>query len=180
MASTVEVNIVMQKIELAGPLGGIACKVRGAQVYTMRGRLENYFFVNYFITVKLLTTRMYQMYDFPCFLDPLLPLVKPISDCYKGWQMCPVDFSVSTIYFETQICSGLCVCVLACSLRSIHPLTRASPPLTSASQEMTGECNPTQSPIYPCSDVTTTCLSAKDVFVSSEDCHNGAQVCRGQ
>lgn len=111
MASTVEVNIVMQKIELAGPLGGIACKVRGAQVYTMRGRLENYFFVNYFITVKLLTTRMYQMYDFPCFLDPLLPLVKPISDCYKGWQMCPVDFSVSTIYFETQICSGLCVCV---------------------------------------------------------------------
>lgn len=83
------------------------------------------------------------MCDFCCFSYLLFPLVRPFSDCDRGWQMCPVVIFVSTVYFKTQICSGLCVS--ACCLGSIHPLTRASPPLTSPSQEMTGECNPPQS-----------------------------------
>lgn len=83
------------------------------------------------------------MCDFCCFSHPLSLLVRLCSDCYGGWQMCPVAIFVGTIYFKTQNRSGLCVS--ACCLGSIHPLTRASPPLTSPSQEMAGECNPPQS-----------------------------------
>lgn len=83
------------------------------------------------------------MCDFCWFFHRLSPLVRPFFDCYGGWQMFPVAISVGTVYFKTQICLGLCVS--ACSLGSIHPLTHASPPLTSPSQEMTGECNPPQS-----------------------------------
>lgn len=83
------------------------------------------------------------MCDFCCFFNLLSPLVSLFSDCYGGWQMCPVAIFVGTIYFKTHICPGLCMS--ASCLWWIHPVTRASLPLTSPSQEMTAKNNPPQS-----------------------------------
>lgn len=83
------------------------------------------------------------MCDSCCFFHLLSPLVSLFSDCYGGWQICPVAIFVGTIYFKTHICPGLCMS--ASCLWWIHPVTRASLPLTSPSQEMTAKNNPPQS-----------------------------------
>lgn len=116
--------------------------------------------------------------DSSCFRPPLSSSSTSFSDCYESWQTCPAAVLVGAIYFKTQICSGLYVCVCACRgvrasacfLWSIHPLTRTDPPLTSPSLAMTGGlgCDPLQSLFCSpnllrlmCSAVSTAGLSDK-------------------
>lgn len=82
------------------------------------------------------------MCDFWCF-SCRLPLWWSFSLTVMKVVRCALQWCLLVQSILKQICSGLCVS--ACCLGSIHPLTCASPLLTSPSQEMTGESNHPQS-----------------------------------
>lgn len=52
------------------------------------------------------------MHGFCCFSCLLSPLVRLFSDCYEGWQMCPVAMFVGTVYFKMDLFGAVCVCML--------------------------------------------------------------------
>lgn len=90
---TIEVNIVMQKVERTGPVE-ITCNKMDAQAYSIGpGEFPLHQFVHYckhLEPYKLLLFSKCRMC--PIYLTFTLPLVKPLSDCYTCWQLCPEAF----------------------------------------------------------------------------------------
>lgn len=101
----------MQKVELTRPFE-ITCNKIDAQAYIMRmGELPLHEFVHYCKHVEshiILNTARVQ-YKPMYVLTFFLPLVKPLSDCHKCWQMCPGAVFVGISILKHRFVQA-CVC----------------------------------------------------------------------
>lgn len=110
------------------------------------------------------------MCDFCCFFHLLSPLVSLFSDCYGGWQMWPVAIFVGTIYFKTYLSRPVYVCKLPVVNPSSDPCQPSSHLTLSGndSKEQSLFCSTHPPNHQTCSDVATTCLSAKVMLYLAE------------